>query len=116
MHLHISLFCCYFVLNMEVLWFCSCDPTVSSVCCLRCVWGAFYSRADFAGMVFVTDNVTKLPFCVLFLRLLNSDNIYILLENYQALLWGIFQMGKFLQEKATLSFTVKYQAMQDRNL
>ena len=73
MHLHISLFCCYFVLNMEVLWFCSCDPTVSSVCCLRCVWGAFYSRADFAGMVFVTD-MTKLPFRVLFLRLFNSDS------------------------------------------
>ena len=38
------------------------------------------------------------------------------LENYQALLWGIFQMGKFLREKATLSFTVTYQAMQDCNL
>ena len=25
-----------------------------------------------------------------------------LLENYQALLWWIFQTGKFLQEKATL--------------
>ena len=38
------------------------------------------------------------------------------LENYQALLWGIFQMGKFLREKATLLFTVTYQAMQDCNL
>ena len=28
--------------------------------------------------------------------------IYLILENYQALLWWIFQMGKFLQEKATL--------------
>ena len=38
------------------------------------------------------------------------------LENYQALLWGIFQTGKFLWEKATLSFTMTYQAMQDCNL
>ena len=28
------------------------------------------------------------------------------LENYQALLWWIFQTGKFLREMATLSFTI----------
>ena len=31
------------------------------------------------------------------------------LENYQALLWWIFQMGKFIWEMATLSFIEKYQ-------
>ena len=31
----------------------------------------------------------------------------LLLENYQALLWSIFQVGKFLWEMATLSFIVK---------
>ena len=31
-----------------------------------------------------------------------------LLENYQALIWGIFQIGKFLREKATLLFTANY--------
>ena len=38
------------------------------------------------------------------------------LENYQALLWWIFQMGKFLREIATLTFTATCQAMQDWNL
>ena len=45
-----------------------------------------------------------------------TGKISLLLENYQALLWGVFQMGKFLREKATLLFTVTYQAMQDCNL
>ena len=44
------------------------------------------------------------------------EAVYVLLESYQALLWGIFQMGKILREKSTLSFTVTYQAMQDCNL
>ena len=38
------------------------------------------------------------------------------LENYQALIWWIFQNDKFLREIATLSFTVKCQAMQVCNL
>ena len=31
--------------------------------------------------------------------------IFLTLENYQALLWRIFQTGKFLWETAALSFT-----------
>ena len=32
----------------------------------------------------------------------NNQQLYNKLENYQALLWWIFQTGKFLREKATL--------------
>ena len=35
--------------------------------------------------------------------LLPQNNYMYKLENYQALLWWIFQTGKFLREKATLS-------------
>ena len=35
--------------------------------------------------------------------------LYEQLENYQALLWWIFQMGKFIWEMATLPFFEKYQ-------
>ena len=38
-------------------------------------------------------HVSMYSFCTL---------IYVKLENYQALLWWLFQMGKFLREKATL--------------
>ena len=36
-----------------------------------------------------------------------SSPTYYILENYQALLWSIFQIGKYLREMATLSFIVK---------
>ena len=35
-------------------------------------------------------------------RARREGNNIVELENYQALLWWIFQMGKFLREKATL--------------
>ena len=63
--------------------------------------------------------VIQLPFeslnlacTVLWMKVL----FYIILENYQALLWRIVQMGRFLWEITTLLFTVKCQAMQDCNL
>ena len=36
------------------------------------------------------------------IELLSGSTFISLLENYQALLWWILQMGKFLREKATL--------------
>ena len=39
-----------------------------------------------------------------------EGELYEILENYQAMLWLILQMNKFLQETATKSFTVKYQS------
>ena len=42
------------------------------------------------------------PMEMLAMTQVRSQYKHVVLENYQALLWWIFQRGKFLREKATL--------------